>query len=86
MRLTLSLNCIYKETARLTHSRDVLAQSALRAPSTGNPPLNMHRAIIFNAVFTTFAVSLVFGLEGRQARRERDEMVLRGEVGDAGET
>lgn len=62
------------------------SQSALRAPSTGSPPLNMHRAIIFNAVFTTFAVLLVFGLEGRQARRERDEMVGRGEVGEAGET
>ena len=46
----------------------------------------MHRAIIFNAVFTTFAVLLVFGLEGRQARRERDEMVGGGEVGEAGET
>lgn len=86
MRLSPSLTCVFKETTRLALTGGVLAQSALRASSTGSPPLNMHRAIIFNAIFTTFAVLLVFGLEGRQARRERDEMVGRGEVGEAGET
>ena len=52
------------------------AQGALRADQeTGNPPLNMHRAVVFNGIWT-FAVSLfVFLLHGHQARRELDEQM-----------
>ncbi|THH16733.1 hypothetical protein EW146_g3954 [Bondarzewia mesenterica] len=57
----------------------LLSQGALRAQPTADPPLHMHRAIIFNAVFVAFAASLVFWLEGRQARREKDEKVNQGE-------
>ncbi|KAI9442617.1 MFS general substrate transporter [Lactarius indigo] len=54
----------------------ILAQGALRADRvTGNPPLNMHRAIVFNGI-VVFAVSLlVFFLRGRQTRRELDEQM-----------
>jgi hypothetical protein len=51
-------------------------QGALRADQeTGNPPLNMHRAIVFNGILV-FAISLlVFFLRGRQVRRELDEQM-----------
>lgn len=54
----------------------ILVQGALRAdPETGNPPLNMHRAIMFNGIFV-FAVSLlVYFLRGQQARRALDEQM-----------
>jgi hypothetical protein len=50
----------------------VLVQGALRAPSTASPPLNMHRALIFNGVFIVVCSSLVFFIRGKQARREMD--------------
>ncbi|KAI0256395.1 MFS general substrate transporter [Lactifluus subvellereus] len=50
----------------------VLAQNALRGSRAANPPLDMHRAIMFNGIWV-FAVSiLVFFFRGRQARRELD--------------
>ncbi|KAN0135398.1 MFS general substrate transporter [Lactarius tabidus] len=54
----------------------ILIQGALRADQeTGNPPLNMHRAIVFNGILV-FAISLlVFFLRGRQVRRELDEQM-----------
>ncbi|KAH8994743.1 MFS general substrate transporter [Lactarius hatsudake] len=54
----------------------ILIQGALRADRvTGNPPLNMHRAIVFNGI-AVFAISLlVFFLRGRQTRRELDEQM-----------
>lgn len=50
------------------------AESALRAGSDGNPPLNMRNALIFQAVIICVASLLVIGLKGKQNRRERDEM------------
>ncbi|KZV63363.1 MFS general substrate transporter [Peniophora sp. CONT] len=50
----------------------ILAQGALRAPSTANPPLNMHRSIIFNGAWCFASSFFVFFLHGRQVRRERD--------------
>ncbi|GJE88916.1 MFS general substrate transporter [Phanerochaete sordida] len=50
---------------------------ALRAGPDANPPLNMHRALIFLGAFVCSAVVTIFGLRGRQARREMDERVLR---------
>jgi len=53
----------------------VLSQNALRGSHAANPPLNMHRAIMFNGIWV-FAVSLlVFFFRGRQARRELDEQM-----------
>lgn len=37
----------------------------------------MHKALIFNGVFVVVCCASVFGLRGKQARRERDEMHAR---------
>ncbi|TCD60820.1 hypothetical protein EIP91_009489 [Steccherinum ochraceum] len=52
----------------------VLVNGALRGSETANPPLNMHRALIFQGAFICGSVVLVVFLKGRQARREMDEM------------
>lgn len=52
-------------------------QGALRADENANPPLNMHRALIFNGSFIMAASSLVFFIEGKQARKTLDEEKLR---------
>ncbi|KAI9455439.1 MFS general substrate transporter [Lactarius psammicola] len=54
----------------------ILIQGALRADrDTANPPLNMHRAIVFNGILV-FAISLlVFFLRGQQLRRKLDEQM-----------
>jgi len=55
----------------------ILVQGALRDDEAAKPPLNMHRAILFNGI-SVFVVSLlVFFLCGRQARREMDEQMNR---------
>ncbi|KAI0752170.1 major facilitator superfamily domain-containing protein [Fomes fomentarius] len=51
----------------------VLVEGALRAGPDANPPLNMHRAVIFQAALVTSAVVFVFGVEGKQTRRAQDE-------------
>jgi hypothetical protein len=48
-------------------------QGALRAGAGANPPLNMHRALIFSGTFVLSAATLVFLVRGKQARKERDE-------------
>ena len=48
-------------------------QGALRASPAASPPQNMHATIIFNGVWASTVASLVFFLEGKQARRELDE-------------
>lgn len=48
-------------------------QDALRASPAEIPPQNMHRAIIFNGVWTLAITMLIFPFRGRQARRELDE-------------
>lgn len=53
-----------------------LAESALRASPDANPPLNMHRALIFHGAFIISATSSVFFLRGKQARRALDEQNL----------
>lgn len=52
----------------------ILAESALRAGPNGNPPLNMRNALIFHGTLVCVASVLVFGLKGKQTRRERDEI------------
>ncbi|KAG6831572.1 hypothetical protein H0H87_004791 [Tephrocybe sp. NHM501043] len=56
----------------------VLAEGALRAGPDGVPPLNMHRALIFNGVIILASAFTVFALHGRQVRKERDEQKLQG--------
>jgi hypothetical protein len=50
----------------------VLVEGALRAPSTASPPLNMHKALIFNGVFIMLMCTSVFFIRGTQVRREND--------------
>jgi len=59
----------------------VLVQGALRAPSTASPPLNMHKALIFNGAFIMASTSFVFFIRGRQARREMDVRMGDGQEG-----
>jgi FLVCR family MFS transporter 7 len=58
----------------------LLAQNALRAGPDANPPLNMHKALIFNGVFTIVCSSLVFLVKGKQARKELDEQKVQDAV------
>jgi FLVCR family MFS transporter 7 len=48
-------------------------QGALRAGPDANPPLNMHKALIFNGVVVVSCSSLVFMIQGKQARKVLDE-------------
>jgi MFS transporter, FLVCR family, MFS-domain-containing protein 7 len=48
-------------------------QGALRAGKNANPPLNMHKALIFTGVVVVACSSLVFVVQGKQARKELDE-------------
>ncbi|RPD77008.1 MFS general substrate transporter [Lentinus tigrinus ALCF2SS1-7] len=52
----------------------VLVEGALRAGPDADPPLNMHRAVIFQASLVAAAVLLIFGAEGKQTRRTQDEL------------
>ncbi|KAI0066126.1 MFS general substrate transporter [Artomyces pyxidatus] len=49
------------------------AQNALRAPSTADPPLNMHRAIVMNGVWVFTMSTFVYFFHGEQTRRQMDE-------------
>lgn len=59
-------------------NRDTLhavpVEGALRAGPDANPPLNMHRAVIFQAALVASAVAFVYGVEGKQTRRAQDEV------------
>jgi len=61
----------------LLHKINVLskAQNALREGPDASPPLNMRRALIFNASFVLAVGSLVFFLRGKQVRKELDEQM-----------
>ncbi|KAG6885921.1 hypothetical protein C0993_007939 [Termitomyces sp. T159_Od127] len=56
----------------------VLAEGALRAGPDADPPLNMHRALIFNGTIIMVSAASVLLLHGRQVRKERDEEKLQG--------
>ncbi|GLB37685.1 putative MFS general substrate transporter [Lyophyllum shimeji] len=58
----------------------VLSEGALRAGPDADPPFNMRRALIFNGTIIMVSASLVFLLQGRQVRKERDEQKLQGLV------
>ncbi|KAL4073954.1 major facilitator superfamily domain-containing protein [Scleroderma yunnanense] len=55
----------------------VLAEGALRAPSTSNPPYNMHSALVLHGCIILVFDSLVFFLRAKQVRREIDEVMTR---------
>jgi hypothetical protein len=40
----------------------------------------MHRALIFEGAFTLAVSATMVGLRGKQARRERDEQEIKGEL------
>ncbi|KAJ6577555.1 major facilitator superfamily domain-containing protein, partial [Mycena capillaripes] len=60
-------------TVNLFEITFVQAQGALRAGSDGHPPLNMHRALIFNGAFVVVTSLSVFVIRGKQVRKELDE-------------
>ncbi|KAK2467890.1 hypothetical protein APHAL10511_000185 [Amanita phalloides] len=55
----------------------VLVHQALRASPNASPPLNMHRALIFNGIIAAVAAALAFPVQGRQDRKRLDELKLR---------
>ncbi|KAI5990385.1 major facilitator superfamily domain-containing protein [Pisolithus albus] len=55
----------------------ILVEGALRAPSTADPPYNMHNALILHGcVVMVFSSCIVF-LRAKQARREADEIMIK---------
>ncbi|KAJ3487930.1 hypothetical protein NLI96_g3218 [Meripilus lineatus] len=55
----------------------VLVEGALRAPDTANPPENMRRALIFQGAFICGTTVFVAALQGKQRRREMDELRMK---------
>jgi len=53
----------------------ILAESALRSGPDSSPPMNMHKSLIFQAVFVCVVLFAVIPLKGEQKRRKRDEKV-----------
>ncbi|TBU57173.1 MFS general substrate transporter [Dichomitus squalens] len=51
----------------------VLVEGALRAGPDADPPLNMHRAFIFQGAVVAVVVVFVYLVEGKQTRRFQDE-------------
>ncbi|KAF9263409.1 MFS general substrate transporter [Marasmius fiardii PR-910] len=51
----------------------VLVEDALRASPNATPPLNMRRALIFQATFVILAAVLTMCIRGKQKRKELDE-------------
>lgn len=54
----------------------ILVEGALRAPSTADPPYNMHDALIFHGCVVMVCGSCIFFLRAKQARREMDEVMI----------
>jgi len=61
----------------------VLSEGALRAGPDADPPLNMHRALIFHGAFILATASTIFLLRGKQARKELDELKQQQALGGA---
>jgi len=56
----------------------ILVENTLRAPAEADPPLNMHRALVFNGVFIFVTCFSVFFIRGTQVRRENDMRIGKG--------
>ncbi|KIY44389.1 MFS general substrate transporter [Fistulina hepatica ATCC 64428] len=50
----------------------ILADGALRAGSEADPPLNMHRALLFQGVFIVITAAFILFVRGTQVRSEID--------------
>lgn len=50
----------------------------MRAGPYAHPPLNMHKALVFQAAIVGVVSVTVIGLKGEQNRRVRDEMEAKG--------
>lgn len=59
-----------------------IGENALRAGPSADPPLNMHRAIIFAGIIALAASVTAFGSEGKQTRRKLDEQRMQEAKGD----
>ncbi|KAF8629274.1 hypothetical protein AX17_005852 [Amanita inopinata Kibby_2008] len=55
----------------------VLVEGALRRGPDASPPLNMHRALIFNGVVVAATALIVLFLKGKQERKVLDEQKLK---------
>jgi hypothetical protein len=51
----------------------ILVEGALRAGPDANPPLNMHRALIFNGAVVLTVCASIFFIRGQQTRKELDQ-------------
>uniref|UniRef100_A0A0W0F096 MFS general substrate transporter n=1 Tax=Moniliophthora roreri TaxID=221103 RepID=A0A0W0F096_MONRR len=54
----------------------VVVEDALRAGPHANPPLNMHRSLIFHGVMVMVAAGLTLLLRGKQVRKELDQQKI----------
>ncbi|KAI6134496.1 major facilitator superfamily domain-containing protein [Pisolithus thermaeus] len=54
----------------------ILVEGALRAPSTADPPYNMHDALIFHGCVVMVCGSFIFFLRAKQVRRKMDEVMI----------
>ena len=82
----MSITCVLGKPSPLANvARSLIrlpgtVEDALRAGPDANPPLNMHRAFIFQGALVCGTVASSVALRGRQARREMDERVLMGDA------
>lgn len=51
----------------------ITVEGALRAGPDANPPLNMHRALVFNGSIVMISCGCVFFLRGKQTRKQVDQ-------------
>ncbi|VDC06417.1 unnamed protein product [Peniophora sp. CBMAI 1063] len=76
-------SAILRFSANLLSIIFIQSEGALVAPETANPPSNLHQGIIFSGVWAFTSSFLVYFLNGRQARRERDVAMARAEAAAA---
>jgi hypothetical protein len=69
--------------SNFTFPDPLTAEGALRAGPDADPPLNMHRALIFHGAFILATASTIFLLRGKQARKELDELKQQQALGGA---
>lgn len=55
----------------------VLVMDALRAGADADPPMNMHRGLIFNGAFVLASALLILLIKGEQVRKTLDEEMAR---------
>lgn len=63
----------------------MLAGGALAAPITAPIPFDMHKDLVFSGVVVLALSVVVFGLRGKQVRREMDEKRHNGDAPEVSE-